>query len=454
MVAVKVHPQLEYPPVPGQRATLLERVIIAQAQAGSSMVMGAAVVLERMPDHAGLSGILEGIARKHWRLRAIVQKDRWASKDFKLEDHVIVHKEHKGESFEDFASRELAVPLDLSDSLWQVHLVRGQWCGEDRCLCLMKIHHVVCDAMAFASVILEATAERENGEVKAASQRVLTAKHREWWWYLTWIVWAPFYVLSVACMMRDREIGLRACRPPPTKSEVRCSRCWCCRRRVAQKKRCFISPTFSLDDIKRAGKGAGSGSVTGTALSVVAAAINDYGRELGSTKPADLKLVCPVTYRSKRQKELDNQSLGFVMKAPGAQEDDVKRLKSSIARMTTAKRSPAFVMNYVMLAATLAILPTSWCGWFQDHYASKISFLLSSIPGPSAPLSLAGVPLLAVYGFVPPIGDIPICLSMFTMSGNLFFGMQADENLPDPTRIWKHYETRLGKLKDAMGIIE
>merc|ERR1719471_681559 len=104
------------------------------------------------------------------------------------------------------------------------------------------------------------------------------------------------------------------------------------------------------------------------------------------------------------------------MKLPGAQEDDVKRLKSSVARMTSAKRGPAFFLTHLFVILNLSLMPAAWFGQLQEYYASKCSLVLSSIPGPSAPINFAGVPLLAVYGFVPPIGDIPICLSMFTMS--------------------------------------
>merc|ERR1719414_2877700 len=96
------------------------------------------------------------------------------------------------------------------------------------------------------------------------------------------------------------------------------------------------------------------------------------------------------------------------------------------------------------------LLPTNMFMWVQEYFLSKCTFELSSIPGPAERIYFADAAVTAVHGFVPPLGDLALCLSMFSLEGRIYFGLLCDESLPEPHRIFDHFTERLTSLRLAL----
>merc|ERR550532_3956872 len=108
-----------------------------------------------------------------------------------------------------------------------------------------------------------------------------------------------------------------------------------------------MSPPYSLDELKGIAKASGSKALTGVALSLMSAALNDYGMDkMGSKRAADVRVMLPMYLKPKKSlsKELCNSTGGLFLRLPGRLDDDVARLKASLSRLSFLKKSPHVVV--------------------------------------------------------------------------------------------------------------
>jgi len=71
-----------------------------------------------------------------------------------------------------------------------------------------------------------------------------------------------------------------------------------------------------------------------------------------------------------------------------------------------------------------------------DYMASKATAVMTNVPGPGQPLSMAGRTLSRLMFWVPQSGDIGLGVSILSYAGGVQFGLIADAGLcPDPQRL-------------------
>lgn len=83
-----------------------------------------------------------------------------------------------------------------------------------------------------------------------------------------------------------------------------------------------------------------------------------------------------------------------------------------------------------------------------DFFTAKASAVMTNVPGPRAPLYLAGVPLAGVISWVPRSGDTPLGVCIFTYAGSVYIGIAVDSALiPEPQQIVTAFEAELAELR-------
>lgn len=92
----------------------------------------------------------------------------------------------------------------------------------------------------------------------------------------------------------------------------------------------------------------------------------------------------------------------------------------------------------------IADAPATVARRLTDYFSGKTIGQLSNVPGPQAPLTMAGAPVRSMLGWVPTSGDQPIGICLFTYDGTVNVGVATDiRMIPDPLRIAELVEGHL-----------
>jgi hypothetical protein len=80
-------------------------------------------------------------------------------------------------------------------------------------------------------------------------------------------------------------------------------------------------------------------------------------------------------------------------------------------------------------------------------FTGKTIGQLTNVPGPRVAMTLAGVPVRSILGWVPTSGDQPIGVSLFSYDGTLSVGVATDARMiPDPMHVVDLVERHLTEL--------
>jgi len=117
---------------------------------------------------------------------------------------------------------------------------------------------------------------------------------------------------------------------------------------------------------------------------------------------------------------------------PLGERDADARLAELKRRMDAVKASPDAVVAFGVLGFLgLATLAVERFG--IELFTRKATLLATNVPGPPAPVRLAGRRVREMITFAPASGRMGITLSLLTYGGNLQLGVASDEHvMPDP----------------------
>lgn len=483
-------PDAVLPSAPVRKVVGVDRLCYAQCLAGSPMTILGILLLESQPDQKHLVALLEEIVDRHWKLRCVIRNGRWYPCKFELDKHLVYVPSPLTEPVENYISREANRAFNMAECLWQLQVFRASHPGEHESLCLFRFHHCLGDGLSLVHLLqnffhapleqaLVAKSAALDADPGASDLRLMASPQSGphvpgapkgevtrtpvfmerstprclCLWRMTWVLWGPWVMLCTLLMWADRDQGMRRSSSSQGKRGHCCRRCCCIRRRpIPEQKRCVWSKTYPLEDIRRIGSAVGTKSVTSVVLSLVSGALRDYLSSCGVQKPSDVKAIVPFSLRGKHEMELKNQVATLFFNLPVGTDSDVSRLRTCVSRMDRMKVGPYALVSVLLLKIGLLLLPMKWLIRFQEHYAAKCTLVASSIPGPPRRIFFAGCPLSAVYGFVPPVGDLPMCLAIFAHDGRLSFGLLVDEGMEEPQRLFDYYANRLENLKAALGV--
>jgi len=183
-------------------------------------------------------------------------------------------------------------------------------------------------------------------------------------------------------------------------------------------------------------------------VAVVAGAIRRYLRAHGGMPPiAELRAMVPLFLRGHG----DGESLGnhfglvFIPLLVGMP-DPHERVRASKARNDLVKASPDANVAFEVLAVMGAAGPgVEELG--IDIFTRKASCMLTNVPGPTRPLSMAGSRIDDMISFAPVAGHVSTGITLVTYAERVRIGIIADAGrIPDPEALARECEAELDEL--------
>jgi WS/DGAT/MGAT family acyltransferase len=212
-------------------------------------------------------------------------------------------------------------------------------------------------------------------------------------------------------------------------------------------KRAAWSSAIPLSDIVRVGRSL-RGTVNDVLLATAAGALRRYLEKRGQdVNGINLRAMVPVSVRAARDlNQLGNQFGLVILSLPIGVRDPLLRLRVLKQRMDDIKGTPEAWVAFSILNL-MGLTPWQIEKIIVDIFASKVSAVMTNVPGPRRPIYLAGQRLNNLMFWVPRGGDVGLGLSILSYAGNVYVGIATDAGLiPDPQAIVDEYHAELADL--------
>jgi len=202
---------------------------------------------------------------------------------------------------------------------------------------------------------------------------------------------------------------------------------------------------LKLPEVKAVSRALGC-SINDVLLSCVAGAMRRYLADKGDrTEGVEIRALAPIDLREPGDLELGNRFGIVAVLLPVGVEHPLERLMMVRQRMLDLKTSyePAVTLG---LFAALGYLPKIVQDQLFDLLASRATAVMTNVPGPTEPLTVAGSRLRQMLFWVPQSGDIGMGVSILSYAGQVQFGLITDDALtPDPEAVVSRFPEEFEK---------
>jgi len=440
-------------------------------------------VFEHPIDRERLRAVVSERLLSFDRFRQRVEHDAagaaWWVEDerFDLALHLVEHRLHGDGGdveLQGFVAELAATPLDPERPLWQFHLVSG-YRGTDALVA--RIHHCIADGIALVRVLLSLT---DDGS-PAASGRAgpddgRAGEHGDarvvsnpWQPFLQPITTGAVRAIevtgsAVAQSMRlagrpDRlvdyaQAGQRVVADAAHIALMAADTPTCLKGRPGVAKGIAWNDPLPLDDVKLVCR-ALSASVNDLLLSCVAGALRTYLIGRGEdTEGCEIRAMVPVNLRPADEPLRLGNRFGLVpLELPVGIGNPVARLQEVRRRMDALKGGYQAMLAYGLLGA-VGRAPRRVQVPILDFIAHKATAVMTNVPGPREPLSLAGCRLTRMMFWVPQSSDIGLGVSILSYAGGVQFGVIADRKLcPEPHRLIDAFQPEFDRLMTVASML-
>lgn len=447
----------------------------------SNLMMIVAVLMFDAPmDMQRLRPVIENRLLSYLRFRSHVVRDMtgaawWQEQEMDLERHLIHsrlgHQPGGNKAaLEQMVSTLSATPLDFALPLWQMHVV-DNCVGDDgkvRQAVIVRIHHCIADGMALVGVLLSMFDQVADAPERVPEARVPLFDETNPWLQLmqpitkttvsaiqlSTTLWAKtMWMLSDTNKLISRlgemsnaagRLTLDAIKLTTMAEDTRTR----LKGKPRGMKHVAWSEPLPLNEVKVIGRALGC-SVNDVLMASVAGAIGAYLRAKGDpvSEQADLRAMVPVNLRKAGKVQKLGNAFGLVpLVLPIGIEDPVARLTEVRRRMDELKGGYQALVAMAVLGV-LGATPKQMQTEVQGFFSKKATAVMSNVPGPQAPLYLAGSKLDQIMFWVPQSGDIGVGVSILSYDGGVQFGLVTDDAVAsDPHDIIRRFAPEFEKL--------
>lgn len=443
------------------------------------MIVGVSM-LGKPVSVAGLKQALEARFLVHRRFRSRVVTDLagswWQEQEVDLDDHVVHtalpapdgHASNKA-ALQQLVGQLSQQRLDADKPLWQMHLVdncRGAD-GKLRQALIIRIHHCIADGVALVGVFMSMFDPAPHAAPARAQRAPAAAEENPWEQIMLPVTRASVRAIGLSASMFIKSLGMASgfdklpaqlaslgntagqlagdaikLSTMEADSQTRL------KGKPNGTKHVAWSEALPLAEVKAIGKAFGC-SVNDVLMASVAGALGAYLRAKGDTPGHDcaLRVMVPVNLRKAGREHRLGNAFGLVpLVLPVGLEDPVVRLHEVRRRMNELKGSYTALVAMSVLGV-LGATPKQVQNEIQNYFARKATAVMSNVPGPQAPLFLAGSELEQCMFWVPQSGDIGIGVSILSYNGGVQFGIVTDDALVrDPDDIIERFAPEFEKL--------
>jgi len=192
--------------------------------------------------------------------------------------------------------------------------------------------------------------------------------------------------------------------------------------------------TIPLERIK-AIKSAAEASVNDVVLAIVAGALRGWLADRGELPEEPLVAMVPISVRADEQRQQAGNQVSAMLVPLATDEPDPR---ARLRRIRDASRGSK-VAHQAVGARTLldsaGLLPFALAGlgaqlYSRLHLAERhrpvFNVVVTNVPGPPRPLTIAGAPLLAHFGSAPLYDGLGLIVTVMSYAGTVSFGVTAD----------------------------
>jgi diacylglycerol O-acyltransferase / wax synthase len=353
----------------------------------------------------------------------------------------------------------MMMPLDRNRPLWHTYMVDG---FGDGAAMITRMHHCIADGISLARVMLSLTdsepdagiapAQDEHasspsggfGGLAGSGTRFLTGTGRAGLGAVqqsAHILSSPSHTASLAgAIGRDGATLLRLLLTPADAATA-------LKGDPGLSRRVAWSKPLGLQRIKRIAHAQGA-TVNDVLLAAVSGALRHYLQDHGSPV-TEIQAMVPFNLRPLDQpvpRQLGNKFGLVFLPLPVGVSGSYRRLVEVHRRMDEIKQSRDGAMSYALLSVT-GLAPEPVERRVVDLFSAKGTAVMTNVPGPTAPVYLAGTPIRTVLVWAPTSGHIGMSVSIFSYRGEVTVGLMVDAALvPDPDHIVTELERELRAL--------
>lgn len=416
------------------------------------MVVNSVMWFDDVVDPAALRALLqERLVDRfpRFRQRAVEDHGVWweDDEDFDLEAHLhpVELPEPAGRAeLETFVAGLISVPLDRALPLWHLYLVTPY--GEHGCALVFRMHHAIADGIALSRVLLSLTDDPETdpadiAEADEGSGSGVLGMLDDAWHEAIGLATHPLRAVQLAqAAVSDATALAKLVLIPADRNTA-------LRGTAGHDKAVVWSEPIPLARIKEAGHRAGA-TVNDILLAAVAGALRTHLVRRRSPVH-DIRAIVPFNLRPLDQPlpaELGNKFGLVYLALPLTAARREERLKEMSRRMTAIKHSAEGFVAYGILEL-IGLAPAMVENLAIDVFASKGTGVMTNVPGPRHPVTLAGTPLRGTIGWVPTSGEIGLGVAIFSYAGDVTIGLCVDRGLvPDVRSLLADIATELEEV--------
>ncbi len=382
---------------------------------------------------------------------ALVAVPEWVDDaSFCFEDHlrqVILDQPGDEAALHEYVESHIADPLQPDRPLWEVHLIDGYQGGS---ALLLRVSHALGDGTALMHALIALSDDEPGrdqqgstalvaGPVDGASAPSGAQAVRDS--ASDWVTTFP--KLALGELGHAEAIAARVGSLSKL-AVVRQDRRTVLRERLGTRKRVTWTVPVSLASVRSVAQQGGA-TVNDVLLAVTAAALGRYLRqhgsdvdEIGAMLPFNLRPLHVPMARS-----LGNK-FGLVYPdlpvAPMEMPARIARVHEVMTRIKLAKQANV-VFGWI---SSVGLMPMQVENVLIDRYAGMSSVIITNVPGPRRPISIAGSPVAGLLFWVPTSGPVGVGLSFISYAGQVTIGLMVDALLvPDVARMRELLEDEL-----------
>jgi diacylglycerol O-acyltransferase len=205
-----------------------------------------------------------------------------------------------------------------------------------------------------------------------------------------------------------------------------------------------------LDGLRAAAR-AHDATLNDVLLAGVSLALTEYLAERGITEVTDLSWMMPVSLEpidAALPDRLGNHFVVVMLSMPlGVR--DAGDLVDELHRRTTRLKHSVEPMVAFGFQRIIAESPSAVSRRVTKFFTGKTIGQLTNVPGPRVAMTLAGLPVRSLFGWVPTSGDQPLGVSLFSYHGTLSVGVATDARMiPDPVHLVGLVQQHLAELAE------
>ena len=191
------------------------------------------------------------------------------------------------------------------------------------------------------------------------------------------------------------------------------------------------------------------GTLNDLLLAAVSLGLTDYLRERGADAPSDLSWLMPISLQpvdASLPPTLGNHFCVVQLSMPLGIDDHRALVRELHQRSTRLKNSAEPIIAFGT-QQLIAHAPAAFAREVTNYFSGKTVGQLSNVPGPRVELTLGGMPVRSMLGWVPTSGDQPLGVCLFTYNDSLNIGFACDRRMiPHPDNLAAHVRRHVDDL--------